>query len=106
VAPCNVLSLLHLPDQQRVVCGCEDGTIRLHTLDGRMPPAGASSCGGLQQPSQPAHDPGSGLLPTVWTGTHPCMASNSVLLFGSHIPPSINLYINQPNKMRVSLMQQ
>lgn len=72
MVPCNVLCLLHLPDQQRVVCGCEDGTIRLHTLDGRMPPVGASSCGGLQQQSsagaQQARDPGGGLLPTVWTG--------------------------------------
>jgi hypothetical protein len=78
VVPCNVLCLLHLPDQQRVVCGCEDGTIRLHTLDARLPPVGASQCSSGQQQreqqqsssgaAQQARDAGGGLLPTVWTG--------------------------------------
>ncbi|KAF6254405.1 WD40-repeat-containing domain protein [Scenedesmus sp. NREL 46B-D3] len=41
VADCNVLCLLHLPDQHCIVAGCEDGSIRLHYLDGHpASPAG------------------------------------------------------------------
>eukprot|EP00775_Hariotina_reticulata_P004041 gene4041-4288_t len=36
-AECNVLCLLYLAEQQCIVCGCEDGDIRLHYLDSRMP---------------------------------------------------------------------
>jgi hypothetical protein len=36
-AECNVLCLLYLAQQQCIVCGCEDGDIRLHCLDSRMP---------------------------------------------------------------------
>lgn len=78
MVPCNVLCLLHLPDQQQVVCGCEDGTIRLHTLEGRLPPSLGAAPPGAQQPSssgatQQARDAGGGLLPTVWTGASDCV---------------------------------
>lgn len=43
VADSNVLCLLHLPEQQCIISGCEDGNIKLHYLDGR---AASSSDGG------------------------------------------------------------
>lgn len=77
MVPCNVLCMLHLPGQQQVVCGCEDGTIRLHTLEGRLPPSLSAAGGNQQQQSasgatiqQQGRDAGGGLLPTVWTGEH------------------------------------
>jgi hypothetical protein len=78
VVPYSVQCLLHLPGQQRVVCGCEDGLIRLHNLDGHLPPsaAGGASTSGSQQAqqsqsssgAQQGRDAGGGLLPTIWTG--------------------------------------
>jgi len=78
VVPCSVQCLLHMPDQQRVVCGCEDGTIRLHTLDGCLPPVPASSSGAAPR------DVGGGLLPTVWTGRHHRLKAAEALTFSVH----------------------
>jgi WD40 repeat protein len=55
VADCNVLCLLHLPEQHCIVSGCEDGTIKLNYLDGHA----ASSTSGERDAVQ---------LPTVLTG--------------------------------------
>jgi WD40 repeat protein len=52
VADCSVLCLLHLPDQQCIVSGCEDGSIKLNYLEGHA----ASAAGDAVQ------------LPTVLTG--------------------------------------
>jgi WD40 repeat protein len=52
VADCNVLCLLHLPDQQCIVSGCEDGSIKLNYLEGHA----ATAAGDAVQ------------LPTVLTG--------------------------------------
>lgn len=39
VADCNVLCMLHLPDQHCFAAGCEDGMIRLHYEEGQGPVA-------------------------------------------------------------------
>lgn len=103
MVPCNVLCLLHLPDQQRVICGCEDGTIRLHTLDGRLPPARTSSCGSQQQQSasgaQQARDAGGGLLPTVWTGMHCHNCQLHCHLCRKHVPSGLVYDVRAVNDM-------
>jgi WD40 repeat protein len=53
VADCNVLCLLHLPDQQCIMSGCEGGSIKLNYLEGH---AASSATGDAVQ------------LPTVLTG--------------------------------------
>jgi WD40 repeat protein len=55
VADCNVLCLLHLPEQHCILSGCEDGSIKLSYLDGHV--AGSST--GERDAVQ---------LPTVLTG--------------------------------------
>lgn len=37
LAPCTISALLYVPALQLVAAGCEDGLIRLHYLDGRVP---------------------------------------------------------------------
>ncbi|WIA17403.1 hypothetical protein OEZ85_014259 [Tetradesmus obliquus] len=54
VADCNVLCLLHLPEQHCIVSGCEDGSIKLSYLDGHA----ASTAG----------DRDAAALPTLLTG--------------------------------------
>lgn len=54
MADCNVLCLLHLPEQHCIVSGCEDGSIKLSYLDGHA----ASTAG----------DRDAAALPTLLTG--------------------------------------
>lgn len=41
MADCNVLCMLHLPEQHCIAAGCEDGIIRMHYAEGYEPSPGA-----------------------------------------------------------------